>query len=314
MTEYINRSNPKMSRVSKFNIETKDWQLFHQLYEVLKPIRKLSVWLECNSDVTISDVALFIHHLLYDRLKPERVEHLVEGREFVLEWKKKFLTLVDDVEQMYSWLCCAALDGRRKDLESWLQRLYDTPEHAADFPNCHKQWKNFHAVKHAVNKQIVAEIKQRQRGSPMHCGVAATAEAADTASGSPSGVALGASWLDAPIAPRRLQGSESLGAVEREVREYFNFQWRDMVSNPNKIGALQWWKRFEAKFPGVADLARRRLSVQASSACSERSFSKAGLILRKHRLSLSRESVDGLSLLGWHVSEEASQKAKANVG
>ena len=56
--------------------------------------------------------------------------------------------------------------------------------------------------------------------------------------------------------------------------------------------------------PRVATIARRRLGTQASSACSERSFSKAGLICGRNRMMLKPEHVDALSLLGWHAMRE----------
>ena len=53
----------------------------------------------------------------------------------------------------------------------------------------------------------------------------------------------------------------------------------------------------------IADLARRRLSAQASSATSERAFSKAGLVISKKRQRLTADHVDGINLLGWHYKD-----------
>ena len=311
-TGSISRQERKM-RTSKFNVETQDWVLFHQLHQVLDPIRKMSVRLESDKDVTISDVALFIHRLLYQRLAVDKVRHMKEGLSFVARWRSKFLSLVDDVEQMYLWVYSAALDGRRKDLESWLEVFYDSLQHADDFPKCHRRWGKFKHLRAEVEEELVKQIRALEPASAMlprrdvACGPSRNSEQ----------TTLWDDFLDAPVLTPRGKGSKDLDVVEREVRDYFAFEWRDTVPNPNTIGALEWWKMHEAKFPRVANIARRRLSTQASSACSERSFSKAGLILRKHRLSLSTESVDGLSLLGWHVAEEArkeaSQMAKAKM-
>ena len=46
---------------------------------------------------------------------------------------------------------------------------------------------------------------------------------------------------------------------------------------------LQWWGRHHVKYTKIANLARRRLCAQASSATSERAFSKAGLVISKKR-------------------------------
>ena len=66
---------------------------------------------------------------------------------------------------------------------------------------------------------------------------------------------------------------------------------------------LQWWEDHEGGNVEIADLARRRLCVQASSATSTRAFSKAGLIMRKKRQRLMADHVDGISLMGWHYKD-----------
>ena len=45
-----------------------------------------------------------------------------------------------------------------------------------------------------------------------------------------------------------------------------------------KIGALQWWKVNESRFPRVALMARQYLGVPATSASPERLFSSVGLV------------------------------------
>ena len=57
-------------------------------------------------------------------------------------------------------------------------------------------------------------------------------------------------------------------------------------------------------WPRVATIARRRFATQASNACLEKSFSKAGLICARKRMMLKPEHVDALSLLGWHAMRE----------
>ena len=70
------------------------------------------------------------------------------------------------------------------------------------------------------------------------------------------------------------------------------------------MSAEEWWRKREYLWPRVATIARRRLATQASSAYSERSFSKAGLICARKRMMLKPEHVDALSLLGWHAMRE----------
>ena len=66
---------------------------------------------------------------------------------------------------------------------------------------------------------------------------------------------------------------------------------------------LQWWVRYHLRYPEIANLARRRLCVQASSATSERAFLKAGLVTSKKRQRLTADLVDSISLLGWRQKD-----------
>ena len=89
-------------------------------------------------------------------------------------------------------------------------------------------------------------------------------------------------------------------AVDRWVR----VAWKPATDAEARVSALGWWRVHESEHPLIAQVARRLLSLQASSAASERSFSKGGLIVSKKRQCLSGARVDGLSLVGWYHDEE----------
>ena len=76
---------------------------------------------------------------------------------------------------------------------------------------------------------------------------------------------------------------------------------------------LQWWGRYHVRYPEIANLARRRLCAQASSATSERAFSKAGLVLSKKRQRLTADHVDGISLLGWHYKDNGRGESSKRI-
>ena len=60
------------------------------------------------------------------------------------------------------------------------------------------------------------------------------------------------------------------------------------IASESKItDALKFWKLYESHFPQLADLARKYLSVQASSAAVERMFSIAGHIFSPKRRRLA---------------------------
>lgn len=67
--------------------------------------------------------------------------------------------------------------------------------------------------------------------------------------------------------------------------------------SPPLVDPLLWWKQRQTKYPHLATLARRFLSITCSSVPSERTFSKCGWIVNKRRCSLSDKSVSLLAFL-----------------
>ena len=55
---------------------------------------------------------------------------------------------------------------------------------------------------------------------------------------------------------------------------------------------LEWWKTKASLFPRLAILAKRVLAIPATSANSERNFSRAGIIVNDKRSQISPENVD----------------------
>ena len=95
---------------------------------------------------------------------------------------------------------------------------------------------------------------------------------------------------------------DAVDVVEEAVKTWSQYKWNPRKTE-RKMTCLQWWKAHEHLHPIVAGVARRCLALQASSAASERSFSKSGLIVSKKRQCLKAQRVDGLTLVGWHYDE-----------
>ena len=60
---------------------------------------------------------------------------------------------------------------------------------------------------------------------------------------------------------------------------------------------LQWWQSKASLFPRLAILAKQILAIPATSANSERNFSRAGLIVTNKRSKISPENVDDLLVI-----------------
>ena len=73
-----------------------------------------------------------------------------------------------------------------------------------------------------------------------------------------------------------------------------------MKGKANAVSTLEWWAVHADEYPLVGAIARHTLCIPASSATSERSFSKVGHIHRMRRRRLSDDHVAALSFLSWN--------------
>ena len=89
---------------------------------------------------------------------------------------------------------------------------------------------------------------------------------------------------------------EGVDKIEREVNDFHS----ERMNSPPKMCSLQYWAQAFLRYPIVAQVARKSLCIPASSATSERSFSKSGHIVRAKQARLSDEHVKELSFLSWN--------------
>lgn len=90
-----------------------------------------------------------------------------------------------------------------------------------------------------------------------------------------------------------IQQSSSTPSATMELETYKNLP----VPAEIDFELLEWWKMQSAQLPRLGRLAKRVLCIPASSAPSERNFSKAGLVIDKLRSSLNPKNVDDLLFL-----------------
>ena len=77
---------------------------------------------------------------------------------------------------------------------------------------------------------------------------------------------------------------------DREVNDFHS----ERMNSPLQTSSLEYWAQASLRYPIVAQAAQKCLCIPASSVTSERSFSKAGHIVRARRARLSEEHVKEL--------------------
>ncbi|CAB4410377.1 unnamed protein product [Rhizophagus irregularis] len=66
---------------------------------------------------------------------------------------------------------------------------------------------------------------------------------------------------------------------------------------PRDQDSLKWWNANQRQFPILAQIARKYLSIQATSGASEHVFSDAGLIMTAKRTSMKEDLFEALIFL-----------------
>lgn len=92
-------------------------------------------------------------------------------------------------------------------------------------------------------------------------------------------------------------GGAVTGDWRREFDDYLCFNRATSSEN-----ILTWWRQHEKRFPTLASMARDFLAIQATSVSVERFFSKASLVIRKHRNRLNDDSARSLLCLNSWVT------------
>ena len=94
-----------------------------------------------------------------------------------------------------------------------------------------------------------------------------------------------------------LHHSLQTSAIEDQSLTAEFFAYRRTPGCDSSDNPLTWWRRNEKTFPTLARAAKRFLAIPASSAPSERAFSKINIVIDKRRASLLPENADKLCFL-----------------
>ena len=95
---------PVRDELSCINMEY--WRSYEDLEQCTKLIKQLSILLESSTEAMIHDTLDYFLGLLYDKLErgaKRRVGSCTVFNTFVNTFRRKLLTLLDDVEQFFLW-------------------------------------------------------------------------------------------------------------------------------------------------------------------------------------------------------------------
>lgn len=106
---------------------------------------------------------------------------------------------------------------------------------------------------------------------------------------------------EALTVPERKMPGQELFDSTKEVLKVHVRAFVAERNTPVKVkDTLEWWSQNAGRWPMIAAVARHSLCVPASSATSERSFSKTGHIVRARRARLGDERIRQLTFLSWN--------------
>ena len=89
--------------------------------------------------------------------------------------------------------------------------------------------------------------------------------------------------------------SDSPDTARKQYAKYIELSRRGQLKHDND--SLLFWKKNSSEFPALASLAKRILSIPASSASVERVFSQGGIIIRPHRSRMNSKTLSMLTFL-----------------
>ena len=133
------------------------WQCYKGLEECLEPLKKLSLLLESLTEATINKILDYFVVLLYHTLEDShrKGDPICEVfNEFVGNFPREILTLLDDVEQFFLWAVAPALDGRKIGF-NWSKPVRD---HNAKWPNVTLKYPTLNKFKAELEQNIGEQV------------------------------------------------------------------------------------------------------------------------------------------------------------
>ena len=270
------RELTQMRDYAAYAISETDWVCLKHVLEALHPIKDVSERLEGDSYITISDVLYFLMKLLYDRLAMTPEDAVDKQHKFAFNraFKRKLLSIIDEVNIFYTWGMAAFLDGRRSHLD-FLKRVWSNRD---EWPNVTGHYRNIGVFRHNLERECENLLQHTLKPrSPVveECEVLESDADAEEDN-----------WLDA-VSPRPTQPHTSCRRralrggvaeeVERAVMEWKALSWTPATQEQRTWTAADWWRANGQAHPLVARLARKRLAAQVTARDWEAQYQRDSL-------------------------------------
>ena len=300
--------NENLNKLVPVHIGPECWSTYEALVQVLKPIKIASKVMESSTRVTISEVLPALTHLMY-----KTMAHFEPGgiaARFAGAVKGKLISFLDDKNQFYNWVLASSLDGRFTS-PKWLKETVWS--NRSEWPNVVHAWPTLDELVREVDEEIANMLQHYgrhcKRGtpgskachtqSPSVCMPSYPSERA-------SSILFGdfmraATSYDKDGDPGNMSDTDASLHYKEIVTRWRNQSGNHVTPEDYDKCGTRWWAANAGLFPEIANIARRRLCVQASSATSERAFSKAGLVCSKQRMSLLPRKIEDLTCLSWDL-------------
>ena len=252
--------DPSFTKPEHRYLDLKDnqWELLSQLVTVLKPLQIATTVLSADSNVSCSVIYPIINGLL--------THHLAVSNNDISAVKRFKQIVAEELEKRFTPssdilpLHCAAVDPRYSHL-----RFLDD----------------------SLQQEIREEIEEEMCKFSIDCPDEAEEPPAKKAK---SGDGAMSFLLGLESDSHDAQSSVMTG--HQEMQYFINEPPLDPDSIP-----LEWWGKNHERFPRLAKIAKKLMSVTATSVPAERVFSTSGIIVNKLRSSLKPENVNILVFL-----------------
>lgn len=257
--ELLCENEPKLS---SYKLTEHEWILVKGVQRILKMFKKVSDLL-CGEKYATLPVVIVTLNLIVDKIEEEtkrlndKVDRSLTDEALIRAYEKARDKILKHYQKT-NWLYCACL-------------VLD-PRHKEETFDLTKWGKELKNMSMETIKTMYETYRLEEANTP------SSQTSPDT------------EQEDDDIDPNYLYSKKNYAKADLE--KYLQCSRCD-----SNTDILTWWKLHQQEYPTLSKIARDVLAIQATSVPAERLFSKAALVLRKHRNRLSDVSVRSLLCL-----------------